>query len=273
MSDPAKPDKVMQEGFLTLFLVSEKVKENQDRLKCTPGTAARKVKRWVENVLNMASGTDEFDMGACGVLLLDFVPIVVGQRTFNKMKRLKLCRKIVTPSDEALAIIMLENSHERWTDMIKDPEKKKEDTWSSVKCSGEGKGGSAKKNSGWSIEGQKRFNDLNDKFVKEIRKLEDCGAFEMNFMRHCQDEHAEKKNSKKKTKEKVWKNFANLRTSNPAGDDLDDCSDEEDDGVIMSNVTGTTLDSSSRSGEAPTDASLHESIRNPLGAAINQEAL
>ena len=105
-----------------------------------------------------------------GVFCKRFLKCVVGDNTWKANHLKRPVEEFVTNSDEAFALVTLENNYKRWSEMHK--------TGSSKQCvieakytnSGESKkDGKTKEFSGWSEEGIKRFNELH-RLVKLDRK-------------------------------------------------------------------------------------------------------
>ena len=93
-----------------------------------------------------------------------FLSVVVGKRTYAKKCHVERISTFVTPSDEALAILLYENSYDRWIDMAKKRNTKKSTILPKYTNGGESTGvtGSSKKYGGWSLDGIERFNELYD---------------------------------------------------------------------------------------------------------------
>ncbi len=95
-----------------------------------------------------------------------FLPAVVGKKKYKNRVAYEPVSKIATVSDEALAMLLLENSWEKWEDELDkettDPSKLKPTKWTSMKSQG-------KRYCGWNQDGMIRFNELCD-IVKKDRK-------------------------------------------------------------------------------------------------------
>ena len=152
-----------------------------------------------------------------------YVPLVVGLRQYNTVKRSVPLSKIATPSDEALAFILLDNSYERWIDSYCDPDSEKKEEWTGYKYSSEGRGKNAKKYCGWSIAGMARFKKFNEEVAKQIRKMPVYKALENKL----QQEASETYNNKKRLNKKM-DDMEEPLYGTAAGDDLDDTDDEQD---------------------------------------------
>ena len=54
-----------------------------------------------------------------------FLSVVVGRRQYDKVKHTDFVSQYASKSDEALALLLLENSFDRWNDMYKNTTTKK----------------------------------------------------------------------------------------------------------------------------------------------------
>jgi hypothetical protein len=97
-----------------------------------------------------------------------FLKSVVGVQAFNRGMRMKASiSRIATPSDEALALLLLENSHYRWSEEYEKKarnEEVKDDELPPPKYTNAGnkklQKGFTKKYGGWSNAGLNRYNEL-----------------------------------------------------------------------------------------------------------------
>ena len=140
-----------------------------------------------------------------------YVGAVIGLRHFEKQKCRKLYREYVSVSDEAFAILTLENNWERWMEMAR------QDDWTTAAVptkwtvtrdrtasaakkaqNRESETGNpqARRYRGWSAQGINRYNQLFDQIEAE-RETSRATTFEDNLLRHFQREEAES-NSKKR---------------------------------------------------------------------------
>ena len=89
-----------------------------------------------------------------------FVSAVVGKKVFKQFKCEKLLSEFVSKSDEAFALVVLENNLDTWTDMARLNVTKGSTVPKKYTNGGLSKNeiASSKKLQGWSVEGQKRFN-------------------------------------------------------------------------------------------------------------------
>ena len=103
----------------------------------------------------------------------NFLSVIVGKQIYKKEKANKLISAIATRSDEALLLVLMENSVEHWTAEVLDPNEENE-KWPEAKYTS--KGNDSKKHLGWSEEGIERYNyymaDLLPKLRKSSRKIE-----------------------------------------------------------------------------------------------------
>ncbi len=127
-----------------------------------------------------------------------FLPGVVGRKKFKNLVGYRYISKFVTISYEAFAILLLENSWEKWEDEVekrtKDPEKVAATKWTSSKNQG-------KRYCGWKKEGIKRFNELCNKVredrIKDMKKpLEEKVEHRYCKLKFKMIESKEKKNKK-----------------------------------------------------------------------------
>jgi hypothetical protein len=143
-----------------------------------------------------------------------YVSAVIGLRHFEKHKCNKQYRKYVTVSDEAFAILTLENNWDRWMAMaIADlwktspvPTKwtvtkdkstiaaPREGDAATQKCEAE-----ARRFRGWSAKGILRYNQLFDQIKKE-RTTPRAERFEDKLMQHFQHKNVGGKGKNKKSK-------------------------------------------------------------------------
>lgn len=121
-----------------------------------------------------------------------FLPGVVGKKKFKNRVDLQRVSDIATISDEAFAILLLENSWEKWTDEVlkntKDPEKLEMPKWTKIPDSG-------KRYCGWRKEGILHFNELyktvkQDRLDDEKKQKED--QIEYRYLKMKKEEVSEK---------------------------------------------------------------------------------
>jgi hypothetical protein len=117
-----------------------------------------------------------------------FLKCVVGQRFEEKMEKNVRLSSIVTPSDEALALILTENNEARWLTQFEgndrcnqDPRRLLPSKYTSTGHAKKGRG-FTKKSYGWTLSGIQHFNSL----VFRIRKdREENGEFfDQKFAEH-----------------------------------------------------------------------------------------
>ena len=217
------------------MIIPEMTKAIQDQHKCSREVAAAISKKWVGEIIEMTKDLSKFVLPKYEGIMRNFVPIVTGKRVFEKRKKMIPFSKIATTSDEALAIVLLENSCNYWMDMFRDPDKKNKAKWSAPLYSGDGKGKNAIKYGGWTEAGLVRFKQINDQFVKPLRRTADYKAFESNFIRELVTADIKKREDKKKARKASREDFVDYeegngekKNLNPAGDDLSEVSDEEE---------------------------------------------
>ena len=91
-----------------------------------------------------------------------FLRCVVGDSVWRGNHLHKPLGDFVTPSDEAFALLLIENSYERWIDMWENDNKKTSDVPAKYTNAGvSNKDGRTRKYCGWSKPGVTRFNELN----------------------------------------------------------------------------------------------------------------
>ena len=110
-----------------------------------------------------------------------FLTHIVAMKKYNKLKRSLAPSKIATTSDEALAVLLLENSSERWIDSFLTPGKENKKEWSASVYSDDGMGKKARKYGGWTEEGLKRYKTLNEEVFKKMRNTRGYAEFEKMF--------------------------------------------------------------------------------------------
>jgi len=182
-----------------------------------------------------------------------FLKCVVGMTTFNEGWKMKssIC-SMATPSDEAFALLILENNEERWKYIFevdsssKNSEGSKSDRVPPAKytCSGRSKSteGFTRRNSGWSLAGIERFNTLLE-MVKEDRKQNGDWFDDMMLERRQNSEDARKK--------VVPKSPSLVR----AGNDLFDDDDFNEDFHIVDDVSDDSDDEDDNEDQADVDDS------------------
>ena len=96
--------------------------------------------------------------------------------------------KYATISDEAFALLILENNYETWMDMALTGNTKTSKIPQKYTNGGmsQGKVGTSQHNKGWSDEGLCRFNELFD-LVEKNRDLPYALQFEENFRKWCEE--------------------------------------------------------------------------------------
>jgi len=159
-----------------------------------------------------------------------FLSIVVGRRHYLKVSHLQKVSEYATKSDEALALLLLENSFDRWSDMAKKQIQKNSEIPPKFTNGGlsNGSSGRSKKFGGWSVEGLDRY-DVLYKLVAKNRESENAEdaeeAFRQKRYKDFLDEDAKKK-SKRKNDEPV---YCETAVNNDLWSDEEDEEEEEDD--------------------------------------------
>ena len=97
----------------------------------------------------------------------NFLSVIVGKQVYKKQKADKLISHIATRSDEALLLILMENSVNHWTAEVTDPNQEK-GRWPDAKYTS--KGNDSKKHLGWSVNGIERYNYYMTNMVPALRQ-------------------------------------------------------------------------------------------------------
>jgi hypothetical protein len=108
----------------------------------------------LENILKMREDKE----GAYTFFADHLIECVAGKRRWKNQKREHLMTIVASPTDEAFALLILENSIKRWIDMAKHGTESIEKP---KYTRGKAAGGS-RKYEGWTDEGKQRFNELID---------------------------------------------------------------------------------------------------------------
>lgn len=112
---------------------------------------------------------------------------IIGKMFYKENRCEKLLSEFSSISDEALAILIFENSKETWHDMVKNNSKKSMVTRKYTNGgSSSVKQGSSRRYQGWSHEGMEQFNVLFD-LVKENRASPNAKLFEEEFKVFCEN--------------------------------------------------------------------------------------
>ena len=188
------------------------------------------------------------------LLFNKFIPCVMGKQKFQQQLRLAdetREQEFCTVSDEAYAILVIENLEERWNDILEKNDYKvhpnrgkKEREWISDIPPKYTMGGIKYKNKninnqgrGWGEEGINRYNELCSTIIKSQNNNSEC------FLNWLQEQRELLKNTKKAPKRHIEKVYAthNLFSDTDSDDDdnndkiienkkigVDDTSDEDD---------------------------------------------
>jgi hypothetical protein len=139
---------------------------------------------WFENVMLMRDDAE----GAYGLFCEHVLSHVVGRDVWKRLSPTHTVSQIATVSDEAFALLLLENSWEMWVAVATEQR-----DVPSPKYSMRGPG--TKKYQGWTEEGIARFNELFDE-VEEDRRI-DKGIFEEAFKTFKLGKAADKQKKRK----------------------------------------------------------------------------
>jgi hypothetical protein len=142
-----------------------------------------------------------------------FVPAVVGPELFRQRIKDTTTTDLCTASDEAFALLLLENSYARWENIYDNnggiPSQRRGDTKRTFESDIEAKytrGGiklssnkESQKRKGWTPEGIKRFNTLFAKVNKDRKKRPTFDKKVIKQLREDQHQHQGKKKRKHET--------------------------------------------------------------------------
>jgi hypothetical protein len=137
----------------------------------------------MNEILNLRKPVDETSQYVYFDFIDNFVSVVVGKRKFQKVCHVEKLSKFMTISDEALTLLLVENSYDRWIDMAKTKNTKVSNIppkYTNGGISSIDSQGSSRKYGGWSIEGLKRFDQLYA-MVQADRISKHFDAFEEEF--------------------------------------------------------------------------------------------
>ena len=95
-----------------------------------------------------------------------FLSVIVGKKNYNQRKYQEVASSIVTRSDEAFLLVIIENSIDRWTAKVSDPGKKEGD-WPEPKYTSNANDN--KKYLGWSTAGINCYNNYMTVIVPKTR--------------------------------------------------------------------------------------------------------
>ena len=130
-----------------------------------------------------------------------FLSVVVGKRHYLKVSHLQKVSEYATKSDEALALLLLENSFDRWSDMAK-KDIQKDSTVPPKYTNGgisNGASGRSRKFGGWSLDGLDRYDELY-KLVAKNRASEHADDVEEAFKVYRYADYLEQEQQKKRRK-------------------------------------------------------------------------
>ena len=154
----------------------------------------------VEQFLKLHEGGDAYRL-----FVTEILKAAIGKSTWDRYCTKKLICAFVTRSDEAYALLNVENQYDRWTYMWqnndhRDKERKAPNPlYTNGGKSGGGRG-SNRKNDGWSKEGFERFNKIHQNLGKD-RELLSRVKFEEDLMNELKAEQANKRIRKKQLDE------------------------------------------------------------------------
>jgi hypothetical protein len=147
----------------------------------------------LENILLLRNDPETY------MVVYDYIlPCIVGKVYWKKAVQGRLAVEIATTSDEALALLILENSWNCWTQeaslspgqKLAAVETRERTKWTSNSMS-------SGKYEGWGTEGVPRYNVLCAAVKKDRRDNE---AFDKEYQRRCREQQEGRKKDKNSTK-------------------------------------------------------------------------
>ena len=132
----------------------------------------------LDNILKLRTDST----GLYSAIIEYFISPVIGKIFYKENRCERLLSDFVSVSDEAFALLIFENNHATWCDMIRQNNTKS----SSVICKYTNGGcsnapnGSSRHYQGWNTEGIRQFNDLFD-LVKVDQNAPHAKLFEESF--------------------------------------------------------------------------------------------
>ena len=165
------------------------------------------------------------DMGSFELFCETFLSNVVGRNTYNSKVGKNRISNFATVSDEAFAIVCLENSIDRWNDEAEDPNKTNKVNWRPSRYTANPS--ESRKYGGWNLQGIRRFNILSNREIPEQR--EESKQIEKSFLKQKQSKNNVVKVTRKKDNEATY-NAADLPFMEPVKPwkEKDDDNDDED---------------------------------------------
>lgn len=169
-----------------------------------------------------------------------FLSIVVGRRSYLKVCHIEKLSDYATKSDEALALLLFENSYDRWNDMYRQGNTKSSDVapkYTNGGVSDRSKGRS-RKYGGWSLEGLDRFDALYQ-MVSENRISKRADKFEEEYRAYRLDkllEAQENKKGKNKNHGEIIEHRQKMVNNDLWSDDENNDKEASDDDSEASNV-------------------------------------
>jgi hypothetical protein len=146
---------------------------------------AEEARPTLEDMLTMGENENNAYNAFCDYIL----PAVCGRKSNEAKFNEHYISKVATLSDEAFALLSLENAWDRWIFQVDNPES---DNIPATRYSHEGSQSRALIYSGWKQIGTERFRDL-QKLVKEDRKTDDRLQFEILHLVKRQETSSKKK--------------------------------------------------------------------------------
>jgi len=159
------------------------------------------------------------------------LPCVAGLQKCRREGKLQRLGQIATPSDEALGLLLIENSEDRWLDEFEESKTRHGATSVSTPTMYTTSGTTNEykaftgKNCGWTVEGIERFNEILD-MVKDDRK-QNGKWFDDMWQLYLKKEEMERNDSN--SRRKLLSPEEAKRKVLKAGNDLFDTDDEQPD--------------------------------------------
>ena len=139
-------------------LCTEQYNLYQEDMTCTTEDGTCNFPR-LHNILKWSENNGTYNW-----MVVTFMKHGVGARSWNQQHLRFPISKFCSPSTEALLLLIIENSYDRWVDKAINPDKPRSDLIKSRYTNGgisqQGGLASSKKGGGWSAEGIHRFNAL-----------------------------------------------------------------------------------------------------------------
>ena len=147
--------------------------------------SAEEARPTLEDMLTMGDNDNDAYNTFCDYIL----PAVCGRKSNEAKFNEEYLLKVATASNEAFALLSIENAWDRWVFQLDNPD---DDNIPATKYSQEGSQSRALTYSGWKRIGTERFRDL-QKLVKEDRRTDDRMGFEKLYLAMRQESSSKNK--------------------------------------------------------------------------------